>query len=196
MHLPRLEENLRGCAPDHYQPVAAISLLEVANVLADRLRRLHLRPRLLDIDPFQPLHVEVVKYRSHRLDRLEKVRNRLDVFVPVENSAIRRRLVGVICDGVPRAEHKLVQLSERHNLAHQRRPSFRPLPQPDRPHLRQRPNRAACPPASMLDARDERRRHSSQPDQQHPQLPTRGRDVMRIHCHKIPRFQGDSPLSG
>ena len=124
MRLSRLEENFRGRAPDHDQPVAAVPLLELADVLADRLRRLHLRSRLLDICPLQTLHIEVVEHSGHWLDCLEERPDRLDVLVPVENTTVRGRLVGVVWDRVPRPKHKLIQFGKRDKLAHQRRLPF------------------------------------------------------------------------
>jgi hypothetical protein len=97
-----LDEHLGGAAPDHHQPLAAVSLLEVADVLAQRLGPGALAGAGLHVRSLQLLHVALVEHRRHRLDPHQEVGDRLDVLVPVEHAGLERALVGVRRESGPR----------------------------------------------------------------------------------------------
>ena len=75
--------------------------------------------------------------------------------------------VGVVREGVPRAEDEVVQRSDRDELADQRRAVIGALAEADRAHQCKRPDRRRHPALDQFDAGDERRRHGAETDRQH-----------------------------
>ena len=67
---PLLGEDLGAAAPDHHQPIAACWLFELPDVGAHLLGQIPLVLAGLDVRAVQPLDVEGVEDRLHRLDAL------------------------------------------------------------------------------------------------------------------------------
>ena len=123
------------------------------------LRNCSARSRLvlpfLTFLPVQARHVFLVEHRRHRLDRRQELLERFEMPV-LEHAGSLGGRVRVVGNRIPRAEHEVVELGERHELLDERRPLVRALAQPDRRHLRQRSDRLRESPANALDAGDER----------------------------------------
>ncbi len=196
MGLARLHKDLRRGAPDHHQPVAAVRLLEVADVLANRLGELQLVRRLLDVRAVEALDVVVVEDRRHRLDSLQEVGDRFDVVVAVQHAGLEGGFVGVVGDRVPGAEDELVEPGQRHELVDQRRLALGTFAEANGAHLRQRADRLRGAAPGVLDAGDEGRGNGAEPGEQHSELAFGGGDVMRICGDEVFGFQDDSFLTG
>ena len=71
VHRGLLHVDLGAAAPDHHEPIAAVRLLERADVGDHLLGQVALVLALLDVRAVEPLHVALVEHRRHRLDRFE-----------------------------------------------------------------------------------------------------------------------------
>src|SRR5213082_666835 len=91
----------------------------------------------------------------------------------IEYAGLPRRAVGVVRNRIPGGEDQVFQLGEGHELLDLGTPLVGALPQPDGPHLRQRPDREPGAPAHVLDARNEGRRYRTQSHEHHAYGPFR-----------------------
>ena len=155
MRLALGNEFFGGRAPDYHQSVACVVRLEPADVLAYGLDGFELVVEGPDVGALEALDVVGVEDGLHRLDRLEKVRDRLNLFVPVQYAALDRGLIGVVRDWVPGPEDKLVELCQRSEVSDERRPPVGALAEPDGRHLADRPDGLSGAAPYVLDARDE-----------------------------------------
>ena len=124
------------------------------------LIRLHVRA-------VEALHVARVERGLHRAHCAERLGDGLEVPARLEHARALRGDVRVVGERVPAAEHEVVELRERHEVLDQRHVVLGALAQPDRAHLRERPDRLAHPPLRELDAGDERARHRAHADREH-----------------------------
>src|SRR3989454_1360732 len=178
-----LEKHLGGRRPDDHEPVRTGRALELSDVLAQLLGELALRLSALDVAALEPLDVLLVERRRQGLNALQKGRDRLEVLA-FEHPRLDGGGVGVVRDRVPRGEHQVAQLGQRDELADLRRALLRPLAQPDRPHLRERPDRESATTAHVLHARDERGGNGAQPDEHDAKFALRGGDLpAELLCH-------------
>src|SRR5689334_12003273 len=111
--------------------------LELADVVPQLLREIAFRLSLLDVRAADARDIAVLEHCRHRLDSPEEIGDWLEVLV-LENARLFCSSVGIVGNGIPRAEHDVLEVGERNKLANERRPFFRSLPKADRRHLRQR----------------------------------------------------------
>src|SRR2546428_7499206 len=90
MRLLLLHKDLRGSAPDHHQPVAAVYRFELADVVANELGKVELAATALYVGPVQPLDVVVVEDGGHGVDAGQVVSDRLDMAGGVPGAAVQR----------------------------------------------------------------------------------------------------------
>ena len=93
-----------------------------------------------------------------------------------EHAGRLRRLVAVVLEDVPAAEHELVEPGERHEVTDGRRPAFGALAEPDRAHLRERADGLGEALADRHDAGDGRRADGAETDEQNAELALGGSD--------------------
>jgi len=185
MDVALLDVDLRAAAPHHHQALAPVLRLEVADVLAQRLRPRTLAGAGLDVDPLQPLDVALVEDRRHGLDAHEEVRDGLDVGVPVQHARVDGALVRVGRERVPRAEHHVAQLRQGHEVLDGRHPVLGALAQADGAHLRDAADGAAHASAHQLHARDERGGDGSQAGKENAQAPLGGARHVTVAAHGV-----------
>ena len=165
-----LDVDLGRPAPDHHEPVDEVLAPEALDVGSDGLEHRPLVHRALDVGTVQALHVRGVERGGHRAHRAQLGADRLEVTAGVEHAGSGGGHIGVVGEHVPRAEHEIVELRQRHEVADGRHAVLGTRPEPDRTQLRERADRLAHPPARELDAGDERARHRAEPDAQDAQL--------------------------
>src|SRR3989449_3251729 len=156
MRLLLLHKDLRGSAPDHHQPVAAVYRFELADVVANELGKVELAATALYVGPVQPLDVVVVEDGGHGVDAGQVVSDRLDMAAGLQDAALQRGLAGVVGNRVPAAEHELIEPGERNEFTDEWQALHRSLAEPDGAHLGQRADRAAGAAARVLHAGDQR----------------------------------------
>src|SRR5207244_4380941 len=71
---------------------------------------------LLHVGAGQPFYIVLVEGGGEGLDPLQKVRDRLQVLVPVQHAGLHRGGVGVIGNRVPGGEHQVLQVAEGHEF--------------------------------------------------------------------------------
>ena len=150
------QEDLGAAAPDHHEAIAAAVSLEAAHVLAQLVGEVALVLALLDVRSVEPLDVAPIEHRGHRLDRFELGTDLLEQR-PFENAGSLRRLVGVVFEDVPAAEHDVVERRERNEILDERRARL-PVRLPRRtvpicvsdPIGRASPRRTASTPAMVV----------------------------------------------
>src|SRR5204863_265187 len=82
------------------------------------------------------LDVVAVERRWDRSDAVQEGRHGLEV-LGLEHARLFRRGVRVIRNRIPRREHQVGEPRQGQELANLRRTLFGPLPETDRPHLRE-----------------------------------------------------------
>src|SRR5262249_53256089 len=135
--LTRGKENFSRAAPDHHQPVAFFSSLEVADVGAQLLGQLHLVAALLDVLAIQLLDVIPIKDRLTVLDGFEK---RLDLSQQLffQNASVHGSFKSAFFKDVPSGEYQVIEVCQRNKILDFGRATLSTLAQADGPHLRQR----------------------------------------------------------
>jgi hypothetical protein len=156
-----------------------VLLAEGVQVVTDPLEQRPLADVGLDVRAVELLDVRRVERRRHRLDRAQRVGDRLQMPRDVEHAGLHGGDVRVVRERVPRPEDDVVERRERHEVADQRDPVLGALAESDRAHLRQRAHRFGHAAADQLDAGDEGGRHRPEPDAHHPELALGGRDRRR-----------------
>ena len=144
----------------------------------------------------EALDVVGVEDGGHRHNRLEVVRDRLNLFAPVQHAAFHRGLVGVVRDRVPSAEDELVELREGNEVSYERRLVVGALAEPNRGHLGDRPDGLSCAAPYVLDTRDERRRDSPKTNEKDAKLALRRRYAGRGRRYEVPGFEAYPALAG
>src|SRR6185437_211564 len=152
-----------------------------SNAGAQLLGQVLLALPALDVGALEPLDVVLVEGGRQRLDRFQEIRDRFDV-VTLQHTGLHRRRVGVIGERVPRGEHQVLQVRERQKILHLWSTLVGPLAEPDRPHLREGPDRQGVTLPDVLDPRDERGRDGPEAHQHHSQLALCGRDLALSPC--------------
>ena len=114
------QEDLGAAAPDHHEPVEVVVLLEGADVLAQLLGQVALVLALLDVRAVEALDVLAVEDGLPRLDGLELRAGSARAARSSRTPACLRRLVAVVLEDVPAAEHDVVQVGERHEVLDER----------------------------------------------------------------------------
>ena len=182
-----LEEDLRGAAPDHHDAVDLVLVAETADVLADPFEHGPLLRAVLHVGTVEALHVLGIERGRHRPHRPQHVGHRLEVPARLEHAGANRRRVGVVGERVPRAEHEVVEGRERHRVTDERRAVVGALAEPDRAHLRERPDRLGHPPPRQLDACHQRARDRAEPDGEDAEAALGRRDGRGLgSCHVLP----------
>jgi hypothetical protein len=176
MNLARLAIDLGRAAPHRDQAIAAVLVLERLDVGHQLLGQIHLRRALLQVRAVQLLDVRLLEHRGHRRDRLE-LGTQLIEQPRVEHARLHRRLVRVLREDVPAAEHDVVEPCERHVVLDRGRLALGALADANVTELGQRADRLAEPAADRLHARDERGRDRAHAGQQDAELAARGLDV-------------------
>ena len=189
-------EDLGGGGPDEHQAVAVVLGLEVTHVLADHLHQTHLGVGALDVLTLEPLDVVLVEHGRHRLDTLQQIGDRLDMVVAVEHATPDGRVIGVFLDRIPRPEHDVVQVGQRHEVLDQRRLAVGALAQPDGASLGDGADRVGGPTPRMLDPGDQRRGDGAQAAEQDAQLALGGCDVVLVRFHEVSGLQIDALSPG
>ena len=95
--------------PHHDQPVAAVLLLEGADVGDQLLGEVALVLALLDVRAVEPLDVALVEDGGHRLDRFELASHLLELR-RLEHARRPGRRVAVLLEDVPAAEDDVVEV--------------------------------------------------------------------------------------
>ena len=173
------EEDLRAAAPDHDQAAEVVILLEGADVFAQLLGQVALVLALLDVRAVEALHVLAVEDGFPGLDGFE-LRPDLLEQVLLEHARVLRRLVAVVFEDVPAAEHDVVEVGEGDEVLDQGRAPVGPLAQADRAHLGDRANGAGDALADGEDAGDERGGDGPEADAHHAEFACRGCDFNRF----------------
>ena len=116
------------------RPFSALNLPDVRDHL---VREVLLVPAGLHVRARQTLHVPLVEDRGPRRDRLELG---LDLVEQrgLEHAGRARRLVAVLAEDVPPAEHDVVEGCEGKHVGDPRRPSVGAFAESDRAHLGER----------------------------------------------------------
>ena len=96
-----------------------------------------------------------VERGRHRADVAQRLGDLLDVLAAVEHAGALGGDVGVVGERVPRAEHDVVELGDRHEVLDQRAAVVGALAEADRVHQGQRADRLGQAPLDQLDAGDE-----------------------------------------
>ena len=182
--------DLGAAAPDHHQTFEAVLLLEPPHVLAQLVGHVPLVRALLHVGAVEALHVAAVEHRRHRADLLELGADLIEQR-RLEHAGRLRRLVGVVFEDVPTAEHDVVERGERNEVLDERRPAVGALAEADRAHLRQRADRLGQTAADSENAGDGRRADGAHPDEKNAQFPCRFCDFWRIFhdlelYHQVP----------
>ena len=131
------QEDLGAAAPEQHDAIEPVVRLEAADVVDELLGEILLVLALLDVRAVEPLDVLAVEHGRHRLDRRQLV---LDLIEQrrLEHAGGLGRLVAVVLEDVPAAEHELVEPGERNEIRDERRPVVGALAEPNRAHLRER----------------------------------------------------------
>ncbi len=147
------QEDLGAAAPDQHQAIEPVRRLEPTNVVDELLGEILLVLALLDVRTVEAFDVLPVENGRHRLHGAKLVLDLIEL-PGVEDAGRLGRVVAVVLEDVPAAEHELVEPGERHEIADERRSSLRPLAQPNGAHLRQRADRLRDPFPDRHDACD------------------------------------------
>ena len=140
--------------------------LEAADVGADLLGQIHLVGALLDVRAVEPLHVAAVEDRRPGLDGLELGRDLLEQR-RLEHAGGAGRLVAVVLEDVPAAEHDVVERGERDEVLDERRCAPRCACRDGSvPIWVSEPIGCGDPLANGHDAGDERRADGTEADEQ------------------------------
>jgi hypothetical protein len=173
------QEDLGAAAPDHDEPIELVLVLEPPDVLAQLIREIALVLPRLDVRTIEPLDVAPIEHRRPRTDRLELRPNLLEQR-GLEHARRLRRLVRVVLEDVPPAEHHIVERGERHEVLDERGTRLRALAEPHGAHLRERADRLGEPAPNREHAGDRGRADGAHADEQHAELPCRRCDFSRI----------------
>ena len=165
-----LDVDLGRRAPDHHEPIDEVLAPEAVDVGPDGLEHRPLGHPTFDVGTVEALDVRRVERGGHRAHRAQRGADRLEVPAGVENASVRGGHIGVVGEDVPRAEHEIIELRQRHEVADERHPVLGAGAKPDRAQLRERADWLAHPAARELDAGDERARHRAEPDAEDAQL--------------------------
>ena len=168
--------DLGAAGPHHDETVAPVPLFESADVGNDLLREVTLVFPLLDVRALKPLDVPLIEHGGHRADGFKLSPDAIELG-RFEHACRPRGRVTVFLEDVPAAKNDVVEISERDELVDLRRAPFAPLPEADRPHLRQRSNRRRESFPDGKDAGDGRRRNRAQPDEEDAKLAARGSNL-------------------
>ena len=153
---PFLDVDLGRRRPQHHDPVDLLLLAEAVDVLADRLEHRPLVDRADRVVGVEPLDVGAVEGGLHRPHVAQRIGDAFEVLARLEHAGALGGDVGVVRERVPGAEHDVVEFGERHEVADERRALVGAPAEPDRRHLRERPDWCGLPAPGELDARDQR----------------------------------------
>ena len=170
VHGARPHVDLGGAAPDHHEPFAVVVGLEAPDVLADRLGELPLVRGRLHVRPVELLHVLRVERRRHGLHAREEVLHGIEVLLLVQHPRLHGALVSVVGDGIPRAEHEVLEPRQRDEVLDERSGPLGPLAQSNGLHLGQGADRLGQAAPGGLDAGDEGGGHRAEAGQQYAEL--------------------------
>ena len=106
---------LSRSSPEHYYTLYTCSSLEIADIFTDLLGHIPTILNLLYIVAIKTLCIVMVESSLQRLDSLELLLNRVDIFL-FEHLSIDRRLVGVGRIYIPCAEYNVIEICQRHDV--------------------------------------------------------------------------------
>ena len=102
-------------SPDYNDACAAVLLLEVADVLAQRLNHLPAGLAVLHVVAVQTLGVVLVECSLHRNNLLQLLAHRVDVLL-LQNLGIHGSLIGILRIDIPGAEYDVVEVGKRNDV--------------------------------------------------------------------------------
>ena len=108
--------DLRGSGPDHHNAGAIVLGFEIADVLTDLLHHVPTGSAVLDIVAVETLGVVLVKSSLHRLDPLQLITHRVDVFL-LEHLGIDSSLIGILRIDIPTTEDNIIEFGQRDDVA-------------------------------------------------------------------------------
>ena len=128
--------HLGAAAPHHHQPIEAVIGLEPPDVGDHLVGEVLLVAASLHVRAREPLHVPLIEDRGPRRDRLELG---LDLVEQrrLEHAGRARRLIAVLGEDVPPAEHDIVERGEGKHVGDAGRTSVGALAESNRAHLGQ-----------------------------------------------------------
>ena len=166
-----LDEDLGRRRPEHHDPIDLLLLAEAVDVLADRVEHRALVDGVDHVVGVEPLDVAAVERGRHRAHVAQRFGDALEVAAGLEYAGPLGGDVGVVGERIPRAEHDVVEVGDRHEVLDQRAALFGALAEADRVHQRERADRVGHAALDELDAGDERRGDGAETDGQDTEAP-------------------------
>ena len=114
LHVNRYVDFCR-CSPCNNDARAAVLLLEVSDVLAQRLYHLPAGLAVLHVVAVQALGVVLVECSLHRNNLLQLLAHRVDVLL-LQNLGIHGSLIGILRIDIPGAEYDVVEVGKRNDV--------------------------------------------------------------------------------
>ena len=166
-----LDEDLGRCRPQHHDPIDLLLLAEAVDVLADRFQHRALVDGAHHVVGVDALDVAAVEGGRHRAHVAQRVGDALEVAAGLEHAGALGGDIGVVGERIPRAEHDVVEVGDRHEVLDQRAAIVGAPAEADRAHLRQRADRVGHAALDELDAGDERRGDRAEADGEDTESP-------------------------
>ena len=107
--------DLCGSSPDNHDAGAVVLGFEIADVLTNLLHHIPAGSAVLDIIAVETLGVVLVKSSLHRLDQLQLITHRIDVFL-LEYLSIDSCLIGILWIDIPTAEDDVIEFGQRDDV--------------------------------------------------------------------------------
>src|SRR5690349_7333487 len=117
MRRARFNKRICRATPDRYQTGSARTFLEIANVLAHLLGKVHLALALLYVGAVQPLDIVVIEDCFARLDGAKKWLHLIEKFA-FEYASVGRGGVHVVFKNVPPGKDQIVESGQRHKFVY------------------------------------------------------------------------------
>ncbi len=146
-------------------------LAEAVDVLADRFQHRALVDGAHHVVGVDALGVAAVEGGRHRAHVAQRVGDALEVAAGLQDAGALGGDIGIVGERIPRAEHDVVEVGDRHEVLDQWAAIVRASAEADGAHLRQRTDRDGHAALDELDARDERRRDGAEPDAEDTEAP-------------------------
>ncbi len=115
MNFRRFNENFRRSRPNHHQSITAFFFFKFGNIGNQLLGKFHFVLARFDVFARDALDVILLENCRHRLQRFELFAQIFDLRF-LQNASIKRRFVSRIGKNIPRAEHDIVQIRNRHKI--------------------------------------------------------------------------------
>ncbi len=168
--------DLGGAAPDGHEAVAAVVGFEAVHVFDEGLGLVVFARNFFDVGAVQPANPVAGEDGLHGADGGQLLADGVEVFV-VEDLGALGDLVGALAVEVPAAEHELVEVGERDEVANEGGAAFAAFAEADGAHLGEAAHGEAKTATNIEDARDKGVRDSAQPGQEDTELASGGLDL-------------------